>query len=240
MLKPEVSSGFMATSVAVLATEVPTMVADCQGKSFASPSCMNQLAETSSLIGFINRALSKARKLAEEGKIKECEKVLPASLASTIGETMSQFLDYATNIGKINKAKEKESAVRAIFQPDQFTKICETQKEQFSARNLTDEELKKVLLTASKGSLSEEQAKALLNEIKSKGAEKVFDEQLTQDEEAVEKKLQEVDKASSLISTAGSLMELSSADQAQLQGIFNGLYLDLGLFQASFCFCLKG
>ena len=222
MLKPEVSSGFMATSVAVLETEVPTLVAECQGKNLASPGCMIQVAETSSLIGFISRAVSKARELAKEGNIKECKKVLPSSLASAIGETMSQFVDFANKIGKVNKAPEKESAVRSIFQPDQFSKICETPQVD---RDFSDEEIKELLQTASHGALSQEEVEARLNEIKAKGSEKIFDESLTQDEKAIEKKLQEIDKVSSLIE-AGSFMELSSADQAHLQGFVAGLYLD--------------
>ena len=38
-------------------------------------SCINQMAEASSVMGFIGRAISKAKELAKEGKIKECKKV---------------------------------------------------------------------------------------------------------------------------------------------------------------------
>ncbi|CAK9037644.1 unnamed protein product [Durusdinium trenchii] len=244
MLKPGVSSGFMASSAAVLATNVPTLVAECSG-SIASLSCINQMAEASSVMGFIGRAISKAKELAKEGKIKECKEVLPDSLASGLGDSVAQYIGFLHQLGGIDatlleekevgasKAKKQEKAKWGweVLQRKTFARICEEPNEGDVklAKSLSEEDLKKVVEKASKGIMTAEQADSVAKKIQTEGVEKLSDELLTQEEEAVEKTLQNADKAASLLALQanetlpGSLMELSQANELQLQGFFNGM-----------------
>ena len=119
MLKPEVSSGFMASAAAVLATDLPNLVDNCD--YLDSLSCLNQLAEIGSLMGFVGRALNKARALAKEGKVSECQKLLPESLAGTLGESMAQFLSFMKRATSGNSSKLEKQAAWFILVLDMWT-----------------------------------------------------------------------------------------------------------------------
>ncbi|CAK9041629.1 unnamed protein product [Durusdinium trenchii] len=179
MLKPGVSSGFMASSAAVLATNVPTLVAECSG-SIASLTCINQMAEASSVMGFIGRAISKAKELTKEGKIKECKKVLPDSLASSLGDSVAQYIGFLHQLGGIDATLLEEKQVGEIYsdeageggcaevlQRKTFAQICEaplTDADAKLAQSLSEEDLKKVVEKAIEKNLqSAEKTAALMS-----------------------------------------------------------------------------
>eukprot|EP00913_Durusdinium_trenchii_P010320 g9678.t1 len=201
------------------------------------------MAEASSVMGFIGRAISKAKELAKEGKIKECKKVLPDSLASSLGDSVAQYIGFLHQLGGIDatlleekqvgasKAKKQEKAAKEVLQSKTFAQICEEPNEGDAklAQSLSEEDLKKVVEKASKGIMTAEQADSVAKKIQTEGVEKLSDELLTQEEEALF--CLDLPAILTLVSgnvqanetLPGSLMELSQANEQQLQGFFYGM-----------------
>ncbi|CAK8996266.1 unnamed protein product, partial [Durusdinium trenchii] len=130
-----------------------------------------------------------------------------------------------------SKAKKQEKATKEVLQRKTFARICEEPNEGDAklAKSLSEKDLKKVVEKASKGIMTAEQADSVAKKIQTEGVEKLSDELLTQEEEAIEKILQKADKAASLMALEanetlpGSLMELSQANEQQLQGFWFGM-----------------
>ncbi|CAK9010668.1 unnamed protein product, partial [Durusdinium trenchii] len=129
-----------------------------------------------------------------------------------------------------SKAKKQEKAAKEVLQSKTFAQICEEPNEGDAklAQSLSEEDLKKVVEKASKGIMTAEQADSVAKKIQTEGVEKLSDELLTQEEEAIEKTLQHATAASLMALQAnetlpGSLMELSQANEQQLQGFFYGM-----------------
>jgi len=242
MLKPEVSSGFMASAAAVLATDLPNLVDNCD--YLDSLSCLNQLAEIGSLMGFVGRALNKARALAKEGKVSECQKLLPESLAGTLGESMAQFLSFmkrATSgnssklekqVGALPNVQKQETIIRGSFNSARFTQLCtdskSVEREEKVIHSMSEEEMKSLLVKASKGALNPEKAEPLVREIKSKGVEALTEDLLNQEEKAIEKEMQKADEEASLMALKSESRALSLAEGARHEMQLRGQWDPIG------------